>query len=87
MEAFILVPTPERIRAVNASATQTQRAARAEDEAAVQSLRGDRSNQAADVAAALEDGRVTTEEQEALFARYGAMWAFDADGNRLEVMP
>ena len=63
------MPTADRIREVNTLAEQMQRP--------------DVSQQAADIQAAMEDGTLTLEEQQLLFSRYGAMWAYDDQGNRI----
>ena len=81
LEAFIFVPTADRIREVNTVAEE--RAVQRGVDIREQMQRPDVSQQVADVRAAMEDGTLTLEEQQLLFSRYGAMWAYDDQGNRI----
>lgn len=81
LEAFIFVPTADRIREVNTVAEE--RAMQREADIREQMQRPDVSQQVADIQAAMEDGTLTLEEQQLLFSRYGAMWAYDDQGNRI----
>jgi hypothetical protein len=81
LEAFVFVPTADRIREVNTVAEE--RATQREADIREQMQRPDVSQQVADIQAAMEDGTLTLEEQQLLFSRYGAMWAYDDQGNRI----
>lgn len=81
LEPYVFVPTADAVHNVNTVA-ETRTVERRE--AAIEAMqRPEVSEQVSDVAAAQEDGVLTSEEQEALFAKYGAMWAYDAEGNRI----
>lgn len=81
LEAFVFVPSAEAVRAVNEQATA--RATQREADIQTQMQRPDVSQQVLDVQEAMRDGELTAEEQELLFSRYGAMWAYDNEGNRI----
>lgn len=81
LEAFIFTPTAERLQEVNSVAEERATARRSE--VIEQMQRPDVSQQVQDVEAAMEDGSLTLEEQELLFQRYGPMWAYDENGNRI----
>lgn len=94
LEAFVLVPTKENIERV-LSTKQAQAAVVEEQQAAETAANAKlgrgapaadpaaRSQQADDVAAALADNNLTAEEIAALQQKYGEMWAYDAEGNRV----
>jgi len=81
LEPYIFIPTADALQQVNTQAEERRVQREAEFLESVQ--RPEVSQQVADVAAAQEDGVLTTEEQQALFQKYGAMWAYDAEGNRI----
>lgn len=72
VEAYIFAPTPDAIEEVN---LREQRGA--------ELRRPENTGQIADVLAAQEDGVLTLEEQQALLKKYGARWAYDAEGKRI----
>jgi hypothetical protein len=79
-ESFIFAPTQKDVLLVNQRAEEK---ARARDEEITGSMRAapDRGQQVSDVLEARGDGVLTAEEQQALFDKYGAMWAYDDNGN------
>jgi len=91
MEAFILVPTPDNIKAVVERKTAqaidefgSNPAAQPVDPGNPADTPAGQTQQAADVNAALADGELTADETFALQQKYGNMWAYDAEGNRIK---
>jgi hypothetical protein len=88
LEAYIFSPTAERIKSLNSEA-QTARETRDDrvtgemrEAAGVDADPAVRGNtQAADIAAAREDGNLSTDEILALTNKYGNMWAYNEDGS------
>ena len=80
VEPYIFVPTADAISGVNEAASRQEIE---RDRAFVEDAqRPDTDQQRTDVLNAMKDG-LTTEEQQALIAKYGQMFAYDADGNRV----
>lgn len=81
LEPYIFVPTASEVERVN---TEAEARFEARQEEIRQSAeRPAVSTQRDDVLAAQADGVLTTEEQQALFRKYGAMWAYDEQGRRI----
>jgi hypothetical protein len=77
MEAFILVPTADKVQGV----LKAKEARVQETDAATLAVRTEQQNA---IAAAKADGIVTDEEDAALREKYGIMWTLDAEGNRVD---
>lgn len=81
LEPYIFIPTADAVESVNTRAEE--RRVQRETEILESAQRPEVDEQVADVLAAQEDGTITAEEMQALFQKYGAMWAYDAEGNRI----
>lgn len=77
LELYIMQPTADAVRAVNDSAE-------ASAEAGAEAVQARRTQQAQAIADANADGVLTSEEQQALIAKYGIMWSLDEEGRRID---
>ena len=92
-EAFIFTPTADSLTAVAERGVADTASADANVEyenqtgvapgATPEDMYGPTNAQRKAIFDAMADGNLTQEEQEALIAKYGEMWAYDSDGNRI----
>lgn len=80
LEPYILTPTADAVKGVNERARKAAETAIETQEAEV-AVRSQ--TQREQIAQFMQDGNLTTEEQAALIEKYGVMWSFDENGERV----